>query len=505
MNNQGQLVKELSRATILVVLLLVGFSANAQTLTVLHSFSNSPDGAAPYLGGSMNLSGNTLYGTTKSGGSFSNGTVFSVNIDGSNFSILHNFTGGSDGAYPPSGLALSGVPGNTLYGTTLRGGTNGTGVIFSLNTNGSNFTVLHTFGAASSLPTPIQPDTITTNVDGACPYGELLGWLGVLYGTTALGGTNASGTIFSLNTDGTDFKVLHSFAANGYALTNRPYGQGTNADGFYSTAGLVNQGEMLFGTTSAGGTNQNGVVFGLNTDGSNFTILHTFSPVKFPLRTNYDGSWPSGLVISGTNLYGVTAGWGGYIGWGTIFSLSTDGNSFTQLHSFFPNTDGAPSLATLVKSGDILYGTTYQNGSSGNGTIFSLNVDGSGFKVIHAFTSSFNNTNTDGAYTTSGLVLSGNVLFGSPQEGGSQGFGTVFALQLPVTVSGIVCNPDSTVSLGFEGTPFQYYLVQATTDLIPPISWETISTNVAGADGSWQFTDTNATYFPSRFYRSALQ
>src|SRR5215469_6489420 len=138
MKNQGNGLSGGLLVGILFFLFLASPYDGAQTLTVLHSFTNSPDGAAPYIGGSMLILGNTLFGTTSGGGSFSNGTVFSVNTDGSNFSILHHFTGGSDGAAPPPGLTLCGI-GNTLYGTTLFGGTNGSGVIYSLNTNGSNF------------------------------------------------------------------------------------------------------------------------------------------------------------------------------------------------------------------------------------------------------------------------------------------------------------------------------------------------------------------------------
>lgn len=167
MKNQGQVFKQFSFVAVLMALLAACLCTTAQTFTVLHNFTNSPDGAAPYLGGGMVLSGNTLFGTTQRGGSFGKGTVFSVNTDGSDYTILHNFTGGSDGSIPPSGLASYS---NTLFGTTLLGGTNGSGIVFSINTNGSNFMVLHTFGAATSLVTPIQPSTITTNVDGACPY-----------------------------------------------------------------------------------------------------------------------------------------------------------------------------------------------------------------------------------------------------------------------------------------------------------------------------------------------
>jgi uncharacterized repeat protein (TIGR03803 family) len=90
------------------------------------------------------LSGNTLYGTTAGGGNAGNGTVFAVNINGLGYTNLYRFTGGSDGATPRDGLILSG---NTLYGTTEYGGTNGNGAIFSLNTNGTGFVKLYSFTA----------------------------------------------------------------------------------------------------------------------------------------------------------------------------------------------------------------------------------------------------------------------------------------------------------------------------------------------------------------------
>jgi uncharacterized repeat protein (TIGR03803 family) len=73
------------------------------------------------------LSGNTLYGTTLAGGSSANGTVFAVNTDGTSFTVLHSFTAlnngtNSDGANPHAALVLSG---NTLYGTAYTGGISG--------------------------------------------------------------------------------------------------------------------------------------------------------------------------------------------------------------------------------------------------------------------------------------------------------------------------------------------------------------------------------------------
>ena len=106
------------------------------------------DGANPY--GGLVLGGGTFYGTTRNGGPSGHGTVFALNPDGTGFTVLHAFTGGSDGAHPTSPLIAWGA--NTLYGTAPYGGDvadgKGFGVVFALNTDGSGFTILHTFSAA---------------------------------------------------------------------------------------------------------------------------------------------------------------------------------------------------------------------------------------------------------------------------------------------------------------------------------------------------------------------
>src|SRR5436309_11763244 len=131
-------------ALIAVLTLLPAGRVTAQTFTTLHSFTYS-DGANPRAGLITNVSGTTLYGTAANGGSSGNGTVFALNTDGTGFTTLHNFTGGSvvaylltnsDGAYPYGGLILSG---SSLYGTTWQGSTNGLGTVFAVNTNGTDF------------------------------------------------------------------------------------------------------------------------------------------------------------------------------------------------------------------------------------------------------------------------------------------------------------------------------------------------------------------------------
>ena len=399
--------------TLLAVLGLIPTSrATAQTFTTLHSFTDgtgsfpyvtNSDGANPF--GKLLLSGDTLYGTAITGGSSGNGTVFKINTNGSGFDNLYSFTGGNDGANPEAGLVLSG---NTLYGAADHGGLSD-GTVFAINTNGTSFRNLHSFALAS---------------DGGEPVGELILSGNTLYGTTIRGGGSA-GTIFALNTDGTGFtKLNNSFFDN----------EAANPE-----AGVILSGNTLFGTTYQGGIGY-GIVFAVNSDGTGFTNLHTFSVATS--GTNSDGEQPhASLILSSNRLFGTTQH-GGIGGNGTVFALNTNGTGFTTLHSFAANLDPFPSLinndganpqASLILSGNTLYGTTPNGGSSGYGSVFAVGTDGISFTTLYTFTAT--TTNSSGSYTNSaglnpdsGLIFSGNILYGTARHGGSSGNGTLFAL-----------------------------------------------------------------------------
>src|SRR5262249_40570503 len=146
------------------------------------------DGASPDAG--LILSGNTLYGTTSRGGSSGWGTVFKLYTDGTGFTTLYTFSGGSDGVGPTDGLILSG---NTLYGGTGDlgiGSTQWPGTLFKLNTDGTGFTTLYTFEHSG-----LEYNSATALV--------LSG--GFLYGKTWGGGSSGNGTVFKLTTDGARF------------------------------------------------------------------------------------------------------------------------------------------------------------------------------------------------------------------------------------------------------------------------------------------------------------
>jgi len=201
------------------------------------------------------------------------------------------------------------------------------------------------------------------------------------------------------------------------ALTGSDF---TNSDGADSQAGFVSSGNTLYGTAYFGGNAGNGTVFGIVIDGPAMTLtnLHSFSATNGPYLINYDGANPiAGLILSGNTLYGTTQN-GGAGGSGSVFRVNTDGSNFTNLYSFtavtnLTNGDGAYPAGGLVLSGDTLYGTAQAGGNFGNGTVFSVNTVTLGFTNLYDFTGTSSAppyTNSDGAIPLAGVNLSGNTL-----------------------------------------------------------------------------------------------
>jgi len=301
----------------------------------------------------------------------------------------------SDGAVPYAAVI---VASNTVYGTTHIGGTNDGGVVFRVNVSGGGFTNLHTFNG---------PDGFNANA-GLVLSGN------TLYGTTFNGGTNGYGVVFRVNTDGSGYTNLHNFAVTGYL--------GTNSEGINPQADLLLSGNTLFGTATGGGTGGGGTVFRVNTDGRSFTNLHSFLS-----GTGYNPL--AGVILSGNTLYGTTEyGGSGYSG--TLFKLNTDGSGYTNIYSFLGAPDGRSPQAGLVLSGNTLYGTTFEGGNAGNGCLFAINTDGSGYTKLYDFTAGdfTTNTNLDGIYPQAKLILAGTTLYGTASAGGTTTGGTIFAI-----------------------------------------------------------------------------
>ncbi len=451
----------------------------AQSFTTLYSFTDGSDGGFPGTG--LVLSGKTLYGTTQNGGSPQWGTVFAVNTDGTGFTMLYSFSG-PDGTKPTAGLVLKG---NTLYGTTRTGGSGAWGTVFAINTDGAGFTTLYSFTATNN-------NGIITNSEGAEPWCELALSGNTLYGTATLGGSGLDGTVFAVNTDGTGFTTIHIFTAR--TGTSGVSGYGSNGDGAIPRAGLILAGNTLYGTAAGGGSSGNGTVFAVNTDGTGFTTLHSFTTTTgtsgwAESGANIDGAGPiGGLILSGDTLYGTTH-YGGSSGDGTVFAVRTNGTGFTTLYSFSaatgpdpgtysfsgPNSDGVGPEASLILSGDTLYGTATAGGSSGDGTVFALNTDGTGFTNLYSFTSRNGSpvANSDGAAPRGGLVLADNTLYGTASAGGSSDAGTLFSLSLPVSAPQLTLIPSGgNVVLTWPATAAGFALL-STTNLGPSAVWIT--------------------------------
>jgi uncharacterized repeat protein (TIGR03803 family) len=378
--------------------------------TVLHSFSSVTGyigGSTPYAGLIQGSDGR-LYGVTSQNGTFHQGALFALQPDGSGFTVLRHFDGTNDGS-TPRGTLLQASDG-WIYGTTTSGGTHGAGTIFKVGTNGANFTVLKHLEAAT---------------DGGTPYAGLTeGPAGRLFGVCRVGGVANFGTLFSLNADGSDYRVLVNFRGN---------------VGFWPEGRLLRGADgRLYGTTAFQSVNK---VFAVNPDGTGFTILHSLNHL-------YEGAnVVAGLTQTGNGrLYGVAQTGGVYQG-GTLFSLNADGSGFQVLRQSDYRATGKHPSGRLLEIGGKLFGTTSagafdQDGTSYEppraiqfGTMFSVHLDGTNFSVLRNLVAP---TWYGGLQPRSGLVGTSNgYLWGMSGSGGSGGGrGTVFATNASATFHG---------------------------------------------------------------------
>lgn len=224
----------------------------------------------------------------------------------------------------------------------MYGGGPNKGVVYSIATDGTSYSILHEFGGSSD--------------DGEVPTAGPLLRDGVLYGTTSCGGTGSIGTVYSIGTDGGGYSILHDFSGIGAVLV--PWGT------------LASDGSRLYGVTQYGGAAHTGIVFSLMVDGGAFTILHEFAGPPG------DGTMPAGsLTLDGGLLYGTTLLGGQHspIGGGTLFSLHPDGNGYTILHHFAGDgvspPDGCQPRGDLLVSGGTIHDTTV---APGDGTVYAL-------------------------------------------------------------------------------------------------------------------------------------
>jgi uncharacterized repeat protein (TIGR03803 family) len=385
-------------AVVVIFLLLATVSqpAQSQTYSVIYNFTGKgSDGATPYGGPILDRSGN-LYGTTYLGGKYGSGSVYRRSRSGPSwtYSSLYSFKGVTDVAGPAIGSLAAGAD-SGLFGTTEGGREFGTA--FEICACPGREIIVHRFGVGT---------------DGAQPIGGVVfDAAGNFFGTTSLGGAYGNGTVFEEKRSGDSWteSVIYSFTG-GNDGTGPPAGVTLDARG------------NLYGTTSLGGVNGDGVVYELSPSGSGWkqSVLYTFQGLS-------DGQNPVGGVVvdPAGNLYGTTFD-GGVRGGGTVYELSPSGEgwTFTVLYSFSGGYGGPYNKLTLAKGN--IYGFTNAEGANGLGSVFKLAPGNGGwtFADLYDF---IGGSDGGSPYGSVAVDRDGNV-FGTAVVGGSQNQGVVFEI-----------------------------------------------------------------------------
>ena len=436
-------------------------SAPATKFKSLLSF-NITDGLNPVWNVVQGLDGN-LYGTTEYGGADRScnsrqvgcGTVFKMTPTGG-LTTLYSFCSQAncpDGAYPLAGLLL--FTNGDLYGSTSNGG-KGYGTIFKITPAGQ-LTTLYNFCSQSGC------------ADGISPQGSLIrGTDGNFYGTTNLGGTGGCG---GCHGGGTFFKVTPA----GKLTKLYDFCKGTCLDGYNPTNGLV-QGKdgNFYGTVTGRSGYYDGRLFKL-TPGGKLTVLYNFCT----LAKCADGAFPYGALVQAAdgNFYGTTSGGGTYND--GIFFKITPAGKLTTLHSFDYETKGNygadPQVGLVLGTDGIFYGTTYQGGMGcvfGCGTVFKITPAGK-LTTLYLF------VGADGAGPLGLFQDTSGTFYGVTSVGGANNTndGTIFSLSVGLgpfaelvpsfgkvadTIDVLGQGLTGTTSVSFNGTAANFTVVSGT-------------------------------------------
>jgi uncharacterized repeat protein (TIGR03803 family) len=363
--------------------------------------------AANPVAGLLLGSDGLLYGVTSSGPlteGNTGGTVFRIAPDGSGFTVLHKFQNfasvnsagapvNADGANPESEL----VEGNDgrLYGVTRAGGPNGTGVVFRMSRDGTEFSVLHAFGPITSDSTV----SVARNDDGMSPVGPLVAAADdYFYGTASAGGAQGNGTLFRVRFDGTGFETLFVFPE----LVANSAGLPTNVDGATPVAGLTDGGDgRLYGVTNLGGAQGNGTVYSFDPVGRVLTTLHDFDGTA-GARPTGELLLAQGGALVGTTTTGGTNSTGLVTTFGTIFSIARDGTGFTSLRSFEGSNGSAPTGRMLQLDATTFVGLAAGSGRCGQGVLYQFSLTGA---TVDGITNCGQRRNSGGGSTAPVLLL----------------------------------------------------------------------------------------------------
>ena len=275
-----------------------------------------------------------VWGTTQSGGTFSQGTIFSMKTDGSDFNTAFNFS--YPNGWMPMGNLLRGSDGN-LYGTCFEGGDYASCTIYRYNPDNGDYLDVYDFNIT----------------DGDYPTSGLVEKDGILYGNSSSGGWNGGGVIYSYNMSTGIYTDMYNMS-----MTTGSYP--------YSSPVIGTDGK-LYGVAVYGGSNNLGAIFSYDIDNNTYSDLHDFS--------SSSGSSPYGGLIQGSDgkLYGMTYA-GGANGDGVIYSFDPSDNTYENLYDFDGTNGGSPK-GTLMQGNGKLYGLTTGGGANNDGVIFSVEFE----------------------------------------------------------------------------------------------------------------------------------
>ena len=252
-------------------------------------------------------------------------------------------------------------------------------------------------------------------------------------------GTNGSGPENALTLSGPD-QIIYGTTTFGGTLPGPTVGDGTvfmivpngassilttlwtftgGIDGAEPSSPLISQNGNFYGATAAGGQNNDGVLYMLTPNGGDSTLTTLWS-----FTSGTDGAQPVSLTPTSTpgTFYGLAQGGG--VGFGTIFELVADGtNSTVTPIATFDDTNGDTPVGALVAgTNGHYYGMTAGGGLYGDGTIFEVTTTGTLSTLV-------NFKGPDGAVPSGSLLLaSDGDFYGTTNVGGTRGGGTIFRM-----------------------------------------------------------------------------
>lgn len=356
---------------------------------IIHTFDDAGNQPTAIRG-----SDGWIYVATCSGETNGLGLLYKMQPDGSQRQVLLRFATDTVPGSQPKAL-IEGSDG-VLYGTTLSGAgstsTVSNGTIYRVNRDGSGYATLYVATAANWG----RPNTLIEGLDGA------------LYGTATPSGSGNNGKLFRLGKDGSNFTVLRSLFSN----------EGVNPQGIHQ----IPSGQIYL-TNKTGGANNLGSIFRYDPATSSAAVIKSFAG-------GADGSDPRTRLTLGNDgmLYGTTAGGGG-AGRGLVFRLNPDGSGYQVLRHFLggPGDGALPESALLEQPDGMLYGTTSSGGANNRGTIFRVNKDGSNYAMTKSITGSID----EGSGPRHDLIPLGNGrLLGATTLLGAATRGVFFSLNL---------------------------------------------------------------------------